>query len=816
VEAANSEPKAKSNTKSRNWPWVLLFLLAVTLLFLAVLPELLRVAAMHWGPQQPQIQSLTIDDVDLNLFSGEAAIKGLTLSGNGSEQLKLKELYLDVAMTALFSKRIEVEAVRLEGVDLDLRQDDKQVVAVAGISIPQGGEAAPEETQQSEAFDWGIGLQSLAIRDVALKVHTPDISSTITLRQLDLGAANSWTPTYPTDLGLNILIDQTPLDVAGSIAPFASAPELTLNIELDTLPLTPFAKIAVAQGVENLAGTVSAKLALSAAVPGAINVSGELNLSDVALRQGDHDIKLDKFHWQGAVQQLAQPESEQDLGLRIQDGQLALHGIKIRDHKQNAGLLSLAELNAEPITLAAQQQATVDTISVNKLSVLGDAPQSLAAIDTITLSKLDYDGQTTVAMDQIAVKALAVDARLKADGQLAGLEPLTGGKQEVPVEAPAEPQTAQQSEQPSDQAWRVKLKRFTIGEGSHVSFVDESVNPTYRADLTKLAIALSDIDTGAPEQDIGFTLSTQINELATLSTEAKLRPFGERINLEASGKLDDLDMPPLSPYAVKAMGYFIKRGQADATFTATVKDDQLDSKIKLKLNKFNIEAGDPEKVKSMNETLSMPLDLALDILRDKNDNIEMELKIDGDIKDPQFDAGKVINKAIGNATKYAAFYVLKQSLQPWGTIFTVFSFLGEKITTPRFEPVVFAPGSDELTDEHHQYMEKMATMLTERPELDLNICAQTSEQDRIALTPAPEAGTETAPAKPAEAKSAEQDSPEAEPLVSNQTLLDLAKRRMATVKQLLMDDGVDKGRLFTCQPSVNDAEEAKPTVELFL
>ncbi len=793
---------AKTNiekTASLLWLKRLAVVVVILLVFLTLLPEMLRFAANHWLNEQREVHSFVIDDIDLNLFSGEVGLKGIDLSGNATDHAQLESLYINLSMIALLQQRIEIEQFNLTGVSLAVTQNEAQDIFIAGIPLPASSSETSSENSQESA--WGIGIQSLNLADFNLQFSSPLLTTRVELQKINVGAVSTWQPEQTADISLALKIQEAPLTVKGAIKPFAKQAHAQLKIELDQFPLSLLKTVAAEQAIEDLSGLLSLNLDVDARVDGPIQLKSELLIEALELRQDKHSFALGQIDWQGDLNYQT-PTSETDLGLRIQGG-LNLTELNVVDENAGVALVNLENLSLQSFELAQDQFASIKQIDLNKLIFFTKEKESLATLEAIEIHQLDYDGQQTLKIDKIDINTLLAKLSIDAEGKLPVIETMSSGQTDEPpvatvVEAEASP------------AWRVQLKQINLGAKSRIQFHDQSVSPPYKADISPLVISVRDIDTAASKQDVVIALSTEINQLTNLSLEAKVQPFGERINLTAEGELQNLDLPPLSPYAMKAMGYYLKQGQANALFSATVEEDQLDSTIKLKLNKFKIEAGDPDKVKSMNENLSMPLDLALDILRDTKDNIELELKVDGNISDPQFDVSQVINKAMGNATKFAAIYILKKSLEPWGTVFSVVSFLGKKITTPHFEAVEFSAGSSELNDEYKQYMLKMAALLNERPELELQICASASEQDRLALAPLVESQATPEPPQ-AEAETLPVSSG-----VSNQILLELAIKRMELVRQTLMEQGVDKARLFNCQPTMDDAEKAKPAVELYL
>lgn len=126
---------------------------------------------------------------------------------------------------------------------------------------------------------------------------------------------------------------------------------------------------------------------------------------------------------------------------------------------------------------------------------------------------------------------------------------------------------------------------------------------------------------------------------ASLEILGKLKPLA----LDITGKVRDLELPPLSPYAVKYSGYGINRGKLSVDVNYVVlPDGRLTASNKLVLNQLSF--GD--KVEGSN--VSLPVKLAVALLADRNGVIDIDLPISGSLNDPQFSLGPVIVKVIFN------------------------------------------------------------------------------------------------------------------------------------------------------------------------
>src|SRR5690606_26324023 len=163
-----------------------------------------------------------------------------------------------------------------------------------------------------------------------------------------------------------------------------------------------------------------------------------------------------------------------------------------------------------------------------------------------------------------------------------------------------------------------------------IDFSDHFVKPNYSADLTELTGQLSAFSSepqggGAPAL-ADLELRGKAEQTAALEISGKLNPLAKPLELDITGKMRDLDLPPLSPYTVRFAGHGIERGKlnVDVNYKITP-EGQLTATNKLVLNqlKFGEEvAGAPN---------SLPVRLAVALLADRNGVIDVELPISGSL-----------------------------------------------------------------------------------------------------------------------------------------------------------------------------------------
>lgn len=245
-----------------------------------------------------------------------------------------------------------------------------------------------------------------------------------------------------------------------------------------------------------------------------------------------------------------------------------------------------------------------------------------------------------------------------------------------------------------------------------VFFSDRFVRPNYSANLSELTGKLSAFSsvspTGSP-QLADLELRGRAEGTASLEILGKLNPLAQPLALDITGKVRDLELPPLSPYSVKYAGHGIERGKMSVDVSYKVEPSgQLTASNNIVLNQLTF----GEKVEGA--PASLPVRLAVALLADRNGVIDINLPISGSLNDPQFSLGPVIFKVIVNL-------IVKAITSPFSLLASAFGGGGDELSS-----VAFAPGSAVLGAEARAGLDKVAKALTDRPALKMTVVGTAS------------------------------------------------------------------------------------------
>jgi hypothetical protein len=342
---------------------------------------------------------------------------------------------------------------------------------------------------------------------------------------------------------------------------------------------------------------------------------------------------------------------------------------------------------------------------------------------------LEPDAPLRVAIAETALSDFYARVVLDESGHL-NLADITHPAGETPAPAdgaasapPAPPAPSAAASRPAPNAAPATSNAsspvFDIGPiavaNGRIDYNDRFVKPSYSAALSELNGRLGAFSSRAPAggtpQLAPLELRGRAQGTATLEITGQVNPLAKPLALDVKAQVRDLELPPLSPYAIKYAGYGIERGKLSADLAYVVKPDgQLSATNKVVLNQLAFGEKDPAA------TSSLPVKLAVALLADSHGVIDVDLPVSGSINDPQFSIGGVVMKAIGNL-------VLKAVTAPFTLLASAFHGSGGA-SGEDLSSVSFAPGTSTLAAAEKERLDKLAKAMLERPAVNLTVVGE--------------------------------------------------------------------------------------------
>ncbi len=309
------------------------------------------------------------------------------------------------------------------------------------------------------------------------------------------------------------------------------------------------------------------------------------------------------------------------------------------------------------------------------------------AIDSVTLS--DYFAK--VLIDEEA-RVNLVEAFRKDSATPAG-EELEPAAKDTPA---AETSTDQESS--SD----IRIGKVVL-QGGQVDFTDRNLPRPFHADMRDLGGRIDGLSSD-PGARATVDLRGNLRNQSPLNITGQLNPLAKDLFLDIELSFRDIEMTPFSPYSGNYVGYMIEKGKLNLALDYLIENNQLKATNSVFLDQFDFGAS----VESEN-AVSLPVKLAVALLKDGNGEIHLDIPVYGSLDDPQFSIASVVWTVIKNL-------LVKAATSP-------FALLGALVGGGQedFSAVSFDYGSSRLSEIEADKLARMAKALLDRPSIDIEI-----------------------------------------------------------------------------------------------
>ncbi len=253
----------------------------------------------------------------------------------------------------------------------------------------------------------------------------------------------------------------------------------------------------------------------------------------------------------------------------------------------------------------------------------------------------------------------------------------------------------------------IRIGGVNINDGS-ANFSDLSLRPPFITAVEELNGRVGAIDNQA-QQPATVDVTGKVDRYAPVSIEGSLTPFDPMQSLDIATRFRQVELTTLSPYSAKFAGYRIRKGRMDLDLHYRIQEGMLNAANKVVLEQLQL----GEQVDSP-EAVDLPIRLAVALLKDSRGTISLELPVQGDLNNPQFDVMPIVWQTMRNVMTRA--------------IKSPFKFLAGLAgrETSDLSQVLFAPGSSELEAQARNNLDALARALQERPVLRLEVEGQSS------------------------------------------------------------------------------------------
>jgi len=503
----------------------------------------------------------------------------------------------------------------------------------------------------------------------------------------------------------------------------------------------------------------------------------------------------------------------------VVDAELELNDSQLVDAASSTLLNSINKVTLNKFHFDA------NSISFNNLRLYGidildnDKHKKLLNLETLSLQQFNFDTQqSSIRLNQVELQQPNIDVTLSKQKQITHLAIIDPILERFKTES-----TQQKVTKPNkpSKPMVINVGEVRLTKPGMLLFKDLSVAPNYS---TKLHFNTIEIDNMSSETVADFKLGLKQGDYTTIDIKGKGLLFNPVDNLAYTVDIKQLDLPPVSSYTTKSMGYGMKSGVVDVLITGSIKQQKIDTKVDLKIDSIEVIETDKETAAQITGASGMSIDMALSTLKDKENIIDLELPIGGDIKKPDFDLSLIINKAMGIAMKAASIGYLKYALQPFSSLVTLFNLASDAVSSISLAPISFETNKARLVSEQKALLDKVSNILTERPGIKIKACSVTSLSDQNSVKKQLLEAKKQAYLKQYKGKKLTQKQQTAalskikvDDVDVQQAIKILADKRSAKVKTYLTSiKKVNSARILNCLSGENLKKASKSVVELVI
>ncbi len=354
-----------------------------------------------------------------------------------------------------------------------------------------------------------------------------------------------------------------------------------------------------------------------------------------------------------------------------------------------------------------------------------------------------------------------------------------------------------------DDELNFSIKNFSLNNGE-VDFSDASLFMPFATKISNLNGKLTDIDKKRPSSG-EFKGTVGKNGFSQIT--AKLFPFELKQNTDIKLDFKDIDLIDITPYSGQFLGYKIKKGKLNLNLNYSVVDSKLNGSNLINFDTLTL----GEKVDSK-DAVNLPLSLAISILSDQNNQINIDLPVEGNLDDPDFKYGGVIWAAVKKL-------FADITLAPFRFLGNALGLGGKDLSS-----IDFLAGSSELISSEAAKIYDFIKITSEKPKMSLSITPTYSEIDVLYFKDKrleqkinqliASSGKDYVWALNSLVPNAKDRSDKAlreEALkaieVDKEKLVELANERANTVKEALVKAGLDESRISVKEATSTDVKQ---------
>lgn len=731
-----------------------------------------------------------------NPFISQVHVQDFSLEKDEETVFSIDSLTIEISLVRLLFKELYISEFFADAIQGSVKISDHNIV-IAGVELPQSKQTEPTK-KSAKSNEYQLVMPALVINNSKVDLTLNSTHLPIQLHSIKLSDVKATETAQSAALNTTISLDGAQVKLSAQADLIDHQGEILSEIALNDFNLSQLSPW-LPENIKKLAGEVTVngkqKINLNGTSTTAELAQTALTLKNISLEQENIlltikennvsfpniDITLDDN-----APLLITGNGQTDItslqAVNAQSPELLIAEVK------NIRLNDIALTSPESVPTVTFAQVNIDEVVLSK-NITTEEPAftqfSSLVFNNVNVSQLATD------IDTISLSDLVVNTHINAEKEVTSLSAISSITQvEVSdeVETVAVQDTTTQHTEKKATPYHVSLNQFKLLNEAKIALLDASVEPSFQQAFTIEEFSVANVNSRAKDQESTVTLKGKNDEYTQLNLNGLLKPFKEKPLYKVKGDITEINLHVISAYIKNTLNYEIKSGQLDFKIDTTLTGDIISGDANILLRGLDFTAADDHEVDSIKDQTAIPFSAALGMLKDSQGNVDLSLPLSGNINAPSFGVTGFMTLLVKRATMMAAKDYLMTTFVPYANVVSVAMSAGEFLLKVRFNDLTFEPTSAELSENHQSFLKQFATLMKDKPDTQITLCAIATPQD-VGLTP----GTK---------------------ITDKKTIAELhalSLKRTSNFKQTMVSTfKLASSRLLLCTPQIDSAKDAQP------
>ena len=799
--------------------YILLAVTALYLLIWAFSPTIIRFFAEPILAQHKLVLG-SDSTIRYNPFLSALKINHLRLEKGGKTLFYFDSLDVEIRLYRLLAKQLYVSRFELDGVAFDIIEktnagdsatEPTAQFWVAGFPVAGDNTKDVSKGQENSSekipFAYEIVANKLSVTNSNIDAYLAGGQQTLqigTIQIANLSADNSRSTAKTT---MEFIVNNAPGSLAihadldsgvGLIKIDGSLKDYSLDTIDSFLPTTDF----------NVTGSLDLDFESTVVIDGdrieiqskRIFLAGKnVEFSNDVIQLGSDAQELNVTHLN--VKIAKEEKTVLELGLKI-----AIDETTLLSSKKQDTITAWKKLEIDDATVNFQEdmQTHIGTVKVSSAVLSQKMSQAaeeqvpaLASLDHIVISSITANLHST-DIDNIVLSGLTTDILIGTDKKLLTLVDIPGrskksetDKEIIEQELGNTTPDNDAANNPTEKTYGISLGQLELVDTQRLFFRDSSVVPKYERTFFINKLETGPFNSKKPLEKSPFSIDGRSDKYAKFDFQGHFSPFTDLLNFSLKGQFTEVSLPSVSSYMKDALGFELKSGQLDTELDISVKESVISGKTRLKVRGIEMSAADGNQADSLQDNKALPLNAALSMLKDRNNNIDLKIPLSGNINNPSFGVSSFIALVVEKAALKQAKSYLLQTFVPYASVVSVVMAAGEQALKVRFNDLVYPKTATEISQQQEVFIQQFVKLMEDKPGTQVKVCGIASLSDIRAT------------GKGSSLKESEKEQ-----------LRNIAQQRADNFKTyVLSKSDIKSKRLFLCAPEIDFSDNSEPRIE---